>query len=227
MVASAPLLLALLLSLTHLSSGYLSRVVESYHTKIVSFSAGILVALLFLSLLPEAVKGHADAPIYAFLLLGFVVFHLTEKYLYQHITDKKRLLRDLAELHRLGFFLDHFIVGLVLVLTAQITPSLGLALFIPFFFHTLSSSLSLEHLHERFPTHLSKLILASSPFLGAVAASALRLTAPVFYGLFAFTLGLLLYVVTRDMLPQGKRGDSGAFLLGTLLVTLLVFLSSL
>jgi len=223
-IESTPILLALILSIVHLYSARLSVFVERHHIKIVSLSAGILIALIFLYLLPEVVVGASTINVYAFILLGFAIFHVAEKYLYQHIRDKKELIHELAELRIIGFFIDHFILGIVLVLTNQLMKGLGLLIFIPFLLH-VSSSISLEHIHSKSKTHFNKIVLAFSTLIGALVASSSDLSGGLYYGLFAFTIGLLLYIVIRDMLPKKDKGDPISFLIGIILILITNFIA--
>jgi hypothetical protein len=60
--------------------------------RVISFAAGISIAYLFLGLLPHtyAVATHLKNFVFAFLLLGFVIFHLAEKNIYKHANREKR-----------------------------------------------------------------------------------------------------------------------------------------
>lgn len=220
-----PLILALILSITHFFSKKISKRIEKYHTNIVSFSAGIFITIIFIFLLPEVIQGYNIVNVYLIMLVGFVLFHITEKYLYQHVKNKKVLMKDLAELHILGFFIDHFVIGIILVLIFSIQKQLDYILFIPFFLHTVSSSLSLEHIDEKSKTNINKIILASSTFIGALFATALRLNEVLFYSLFSLTIGMLFYIAIRDMLPKDKVGDPLSFLIGVIITLMFVLFS--
>ena len=50
---------------------------------------------------------------FIFLLVGFSVFHLVEKLVYQH-AEAARLAWELKEVHSIDFFIYHFIVGVAL-----------------------------------------------------------------------------------------------------------------
>lgn len=218
------LFLALVLSLVHFFSSEIARKIKKHHSKIISLSAGIFIALLFLEILPRILetKIFTNNIIFTLILAGFVVFHIAEKYLYQHIKHKKELLKDLAELHILGFYINHFILGFILVLAGK---GIGLLIFIPLLLHTISSSISLEHIHEKFKsTKLHRLIIASSTFLGALVAILLSPSEAIYIILFAIITGMVLYVSFRDMIPKEKEGSPEFFLLGTLIIIALLLL---
>ena len=219
-----PLFLALILSILHFFSSKVSGKIEKYHSKIISLSAGILVSLLFLEILPLLLKTRtlSNSLIFTAILGGFVVFHIAEKYLYQHIKHKKELLKDLAELHVLGFYINHFILGFLLVLAGKGTQ---LLIFIPLLLHTVSSSISLEHIHEKIRSNISKRIfIASSTFLGALVAILLSPAETLYILLFSIITGMVLYISFRDMVPKEKEGSPQFFLLGVLLIVILLIL---
>ena len=220
-----PLILAFVLSVLHfISSGYAAQI-KRHHTKIISFSAGIFISFIFLDALPEISFGSSIVGfnIYIILLAGFACFHVVEKYFYQHRTEHSDLVYRLKELHILGFFINHFILGFALVLFFELPGRLsvlGYAVFIPFALHTVSSALSLRYIIAGVVnTNIWKTVLSGSVFLGAIVSFVLYdiITIETFYIMFSFIVGMLLYIIIRDMLPRGRRGDSLFFILGLLL----------
>jgi len=210
--------LAFILTIVHSFSKRVSIFIEKHHINVTSFSAGMFLTLIFIDFLPRLIVGiDYGAPIFLVLTFGFVMFHLSEKYLYQHIKNKKLLLRNLAELHNFGFFIDHLMVGFVLFLTFELTRYTNYLIFIPFLLHTISSSMALEHIHAKIKTKFNKLILNTSTFLGALFAYLINLETFWYYTFFAFFLGALLYISIRDMLPHGKKGNPLMFFIGFLI----------
>jgi zinc transporter ZupT len=194
---------------------------EIHHFDVLSFSGGILIALIFLVLIPEVVGISDSVWVFPLMLTGFVVFHLTEKYLYQHVKNKRVLMEDLKELHAFGFFLDHFILGFILVTVLGLEDSLKFLIVIPIFLHTISSSISLDHIHEKAKTHVNKVILSISPILGALTAITLKIDENI-QGLFlAFAIGMLIYVVNKDILPEEAKGKVTLFAAGAIIVAVI------
>lgn len=220
-----PVLLAFILTVIHFFSKGISKRIEKHHIRIMSFSAGMLVTLIFVDLIPRVIVGINITPVYVFLLFGFVLFHLSEKYIYQHIKNRKVLMKDLAELHTLGFFLDHLMIGIILAFTFTLSTHIDFIIFIPFLLHTISSSISLEHITEKTKLKVNRFILSNSTLIGAIFATLLKPSEFWYYSIFAFLLGALLYISIRDMLPKGKKGDSMLFILGFMLTLILVLLA--
>ncbi|MEK6942381.1 MAG: hypothetical protein AABW85_05995 [archaeon] len=221
---------AALLSVAHLFSGKVQKQIEKFHTKIISLSAGIFTAYIFLSMLPEFFKGTQllGATAFQLLLAGFIVFHALEKYLYQHIKNKNELMTDLAELHIIGFFFDHFVTGIILffALTTE-NIFIGSLIFLPLFLHTISSSMSLQHIYERFNKNMAmNALLSFSPLIGTIFAQTLNPTPALHYSIFSFIIGTLLYVVIRDTMPAGKKGNIELFIFGAITTAILILLTT-
>jgi zinc transporter ZupT len=185
------LLIAVVLSIVHYYSHRISGFMEKNHYDVLSFSGGTLIALIFLVLLPEVIGITDSEVIFLLILLGFIAFHLTEKYLYQHVKNKRQQLRDLKELHQAGFFIDH------------------------------SSSISLDHIHEKAKTSVNKTILSVSTLLGAITAIILEIDKETQAAVLALTLGMLIYIVNRDILPKEEKGKSLWFIAGIGLIILI------
>lgn len=224
------LLLALILAAVHLFSERYASHAKKFHIQTISFSAGLFLGLIFLCLLPEFFKGmsHAGESIYILMLAGFVCMHLGEKYVYQHVKDKKEKMQDLASLHALGFFINHFIVGITLFLAFRIEGSLsGFLIFIPLLLHTVSSSLSLNDIDEKLKSKvLSCAVLPLAPVIGVAFAYMMNLSPYLYHLMFSFVLGAMLYIAVRDTLPRNDIGKPFFFLTGVLLSVLVLTLIS-
>jgi zinc transporter ZupT len=209
---------AFILSFLHYFSHKISSFIWKHHYKGMSLSGGTLIAIIFLILLPEISIFNNIAPTYLLMLLGFSIFYIGEKYLYQHVKNKKDMLDDLKEMHTLGFFIDHFILGFVLVTTLDLEKSFGYLIFIPIFLHTISSSIALDHIDKRAKTKLKKVVLSGSPFIGVIIALIFEVKETILAVSLSLILGMLLYIVNRDILPGGKRGHPKMFILGVSIV---------
>ncbi len=214
------LLVAIVISVVHYLSDKVSGFMEKHHYKLLSFNGGLFLALIFLVLLPEVIVFSDSVSVYFLMLLGFVIFHLAGKFLYQHVRNKKEMLGELKVLHEVGFFLDHFMLGFVLVTAIDIDPTLGFLIAIPIFLHAFSSSISMQHIHENAKTGLTKVVLSLSTFLGAIVALVLKVEENIQGAILALLLGMLLYIGIRDFIPREERGYPLLFLAGVALVTL-------
>jgi zinc transporter ZupT len=100
----------------------------------------------------------------------------------------------------------------------DLEKSFGYLIFIPIFLHTISSSIALDHIDKRAKTKLKKVVLSSSPFIGVIIALIFEVKETILAVSLSLILGMLLYIVNRDILPGGKRGHPKMFILGVSIV---------
>ncbi|MFO7991457.1 MAG: hypothetical protein R6U61_04075 [Thermoplasmata archaeon] len=212
------LLYAVFLSSLHFSCDKLPMCISRSHIRLLSYGGGSLLAIIFLVLLPEVVHSTPTVIVYPLMLIGFIVFFVSEKYLYQHVKDVKVLEEELYHLHVAGFFIDHFIKGFILVTIIKLEPILGLLTAIPFFIHTLSSSIALEQIHKSSERTIDKIVLSSSTVVGTLVGIFFEMSVHMERSILAFVVGMLLFMVSRDILPKKKEGRPFYFLLGVVTV---------
>ena len=174
-----PLIIAFFLGITHYFSSKISNFLERRYAPVLSLSSGMLIALIFLEMLPKLVDGfkELEETIFIFPLVGFILFHLSEKYVYQHIKDKRKMMTELKNFHILGFFIEHFFVGFALSLLLQLDHfSSKIFITLPFFLITISSSISLDHIDKITEGRKIKILLSSSTLVGAITAIIIKVT---------------------------------------------------
>ncbi|MBR9675388.1 hypothetical protein GOV05_00075 [Candidatus Woesearchaeota archaeon] len=211
----------MILALINYYSHVISNLIDQYHYKVLSFSGGTLIATIFLILLPEAMV-HISSEISFFLmLLGFILFHLSEKYLYQHVRSRKILKEDLKELHEIGFFIDQFILGFIFVTFVEVGNYVGFLLLIPISLQIASSSVSLEHLFHKVKDKINLVLLAGAPLIGVLVALVVDLNEFSRAFFLSFIIGMLLYTVNKDIIPAGRKGHPKYFVTGVSSVVLI------
>ncbi len=212
------LLYALFLGGFHFLCYKLPLCISRSHSTLLSYGGGSLLAIIFLVFLPETVHFTPTMVVYPLMLLGFVIYFLSEKYLYQHVKDPKHLDEDLYHLHVAGFFIDHFIKGFILVTIIVLEPVLGFLTAIPLFIHTLSSSVVLEDIHKFTGRKIDKFLLSSSTVIGVVVGIMFDFNEHLERGVLAFVLGMMLFMVSKDILPEEKEGKPRYFILGVITI---------
>ena len=195
---------------------------KRFRSKIISFSAGIAVTYVFLQLFPEFVEKTIEfyhPAIFLTVLLGFTLFFLTEKYVYQHYHDMA-LANGLELEDSLISFIYHFIIGLILVGLFLNDVEEGILFSIPIFLNTAVHVLPLNIA----PSRAVRGIVASSTLLGVLFAAFLFMpTQLMSVMLIGFLVGTLLFSIIRHSLPSGKEGKPTFFIAGMLLYCLLIF----
>ncbi|MDO8633840.1 MAG: hypothetical protein Q7K34_00945 [archaeon] len=217
--------IALFFSAVNFFSEIMSQRIEKHHSRILSLSAGVFLAYIFLTLLPEALKSKEllGEAVFPLILAGFIFFHALEKYFYQHVKNKSELLNDLSWLHAAGFFLDHFLAGMILFFAANTDNIItGVIIAFPLLLHIISSSISLTHINEHFERQKSVLAaLSLAPLAGTLFAAYIDSFPQAYHAFFAVSVGMLLYTVMRDVVPK-EDGSTLVFLAGIIISILAV-----
>ena len=221
------ILLSLFLGVAHFWNEKLFFKKKEIKAKTMSFVAGVSIAYVFLYLLPDLYKGVAyiNQWIFIFILLGFSLIHVLEKYFYQHVKGEERLLR-LKEAHFFIFFLYYFIIGIILVEFLETNLWKGLLFFVPIAFYAAISRISFEeiHIHLR-EQKFFRILLALAALSGVLSASIILKQAFLYHILLAFIVGAFLYIVIMDFIPKEAKGRPEYFLAGAGLYTLLIVLT--
>ncbi len=225
-----PLVLALILSITYLFSYRVSNKFEKQHEIILSVGSGMMMAILFAEVIPDIIEQgpkFLSGEMLGFsMLVGFVGYHLIEKYTYKH-TRKTLLSERIGYLHAVGFFIDNFLEGFVLVLIFgldNITSYIVFMLFIPLLLGDIASSTTLRHINNRFKLGWIGLIfMSSSIVIGALSALFLNLSESMFYVALSMISGAFIYFITRDELPRGRKGKPFLFIVALVVVLSLFF----
>ena len=211
------MLFAVLLGLVQYFSKNLRK--KCQQVEMTSFSAGIAVTYLFLELMPKIDGPLPQAWYFVTPLIGFVVVHLIEKYIYQH-SPKDRWQRQVGVEESAVLFLYHVIVGMILALIAEDGWLQAVLFFIPMMFYTAIRA-------TRFEDTLSWYIR-----LGMSAATAVGVALTIAFNLatlqtllIGFIVGALLFTTSRHMLPFDKQGRPAYFTLGVVVYGILIGMS--
>ncbi|MBN2477803.1 hypothetical protein JXB01_00755 [Candidatus Micrarchaeota archaeon] len=219
--------LGAVLVIVHLSGQKIEHLVQQYQKQINSLTSGMFISFIFLKMFHEISMLGTDIWVWTALLFGFLAYHSVSKYLYQHARTKKELHRELNELHFAGFVLDSVITGLAMAMFIETNELFyALVIFPPFFLHTVSATISFEHLHIKFRTHkVLKYLFSLGPLVGVMMADLFAEDVVMYEYVLSITTGFILYLGVRHLMPGGKKGNIELFLLGALLTTAVTVLS--
>ncbi len=217
------IIIAVVMGLTDFFGHKISSLIGEHRDAVLSFSAGLLISLLFLILVPDVIVNGVTELLFLFMLVGFLLMHLVEKYIYRHVSHKQELLEDLKIVHIIGFGLDNFLIGFIIASLVELDFSVVITLSVPLFLQMLTSSISLDSIDTRLNDKYSKIILSVLPIAGAILGIVLELEYLLTNYILAFVLGILFYMIIRDVLPQGRKGSSLLFFAGNL-ITIFFFL---
>lgn len=226
-ILTIAILFSLFLGVVHFWNEKIFFKKEEAKAKTKSFVAGASVSYLFLYLLPDLYRtvNNTNEWIFIFILFGFSLIHLLEKYFYQHTSGEERLFK-FKEIHFFIFFLYYFIIGIVLTKFLKISLWSGFLFFLPIVFYAGVSRISFaeinSHLREQ---KIFRILLSLASFLGVVLASMFLEQTFLYYILQAFIIGSFFYIVIMDFIPKEANGKPEYFLLGISLYTLLIGLT--
>lgn len=217
-------LFGMIMSIVHYFSEQIGIKFKKCSGELVSFSAGLSIAYIFLSLFPEFSYGvsQENRLLFVSILFGFAMLHLIEKYTYQH-SPKAKILKKLALEDSAISFIYHFIIGMIIVSFFNKNFSDGLLFFVPVMFYTAVSTLPVDMTKSK----IVKVILASSTTLGVLfslfvyGSSMHRLAYLLLLG---FIIGALCFTVIRHSLPKGKKGKPLFFIIGVIIYSIIIFL---
>jgi len=216
--------LALILSIFHFISDIFLNFAKKHIQKLMSLTAGILLAILFLEMFPTFAIDTTPL-LFILPLLGFTAFHSIRTYHYKHIKTTRGLKERKPYL--LAFFMEHFILGFALSLSFK-NPVVPVLLFLPFILLTISSSILLNILDKTSKKKNTRIFLGTAPILGAIVGTTTSFSQALYLGSFGYIFGALLYIVSREIIPvEEKKEDARFFFIGLIFTSLLLLLKGI
>ncbi len=214
--------------------------------RLITFSAGVMVGVLFLMLLPEALERSWDNGVsetcmaYSMLagfLLLFVIDFLVEKYLLKGDADEETE-HDITSLSAFAALAIHsFFDGLALAAAFIAGEDVGIMVLIALCLHksvvvfSLSSTMLMSHNHARAWAYLVA-FSAISPLAAVISYLAMDTSGLDTAGiLLCFSVGIFAFVTFCDMVPEAFRHEKRCakqlviFLLGILVCLVVALLT--
>ncbi len=184
--------------------------------RVISFAAGMSIAYLFLDLLPETYEAatHLRQWVFAFLLMGFTLIHLSEKWLYRH-HEGVTLDKELVAVHSIFFFIYNFIVGVALLEKVRMDTLGGTLFLIPIALHAMLSTASMSNIHRgAVESTAAKVLLSGSTLYGVLFGLLVKIPRMVDNILTSLVAGVLLYIIVREFIPEREKGEPAFFVVG-------------
>ena len=178
---------------------------------LISFSAGALLSVALLDLLPEAIeKSGQTNEVVTILLTGFVLFFIVERLLlwnHGHETEEKET-HAYTSLVAIGDTVHNFIDGIVIGSTFLVDINLGIITTIAVIFHEIPQevgdfSIMLHGGLSKMRVFVYNLISSLATVIGAISIFVIgnRIESSIAF-LIALVAGGLLYIAASDLLPQ-------------------------
>lgn len=176
---------------------------------LVAFSAGALIGGAFLHLIPEAIEKASPDIVFIFVISGFVLFFLLEKYFYwRHCHDGICHTHTFTYLNLIGDALHNFIDGLVIAGSFAVSDSVGIFTTYLVIIHEIPQELGdfgvlVYGGFSRQKALFYNFLTALTAFIGAIAGYILSHKIHNFSSiLLALTAGGFIYISSADLVPE-------------------------
>ncbi|MDD4271911.1 MAG: ZIP family metal transporter [Patescibacteria group bacterium] len=207
--------------------------------KIMAFSAGVILGVVFFDIFPEImeqvkINDFKPIEIMVVLVVGFLLFHILEKTILIHhaheedYADHKH--PQVGMLSALALAGHSFMDGVGIGLGFQVSPTVGLLVAIAVISHDFTDgmntiTLMLSHKNSTAKAKMFLLLDSIAPVLGALSTLFFTVSAHFLVLYLGFFAGFLLYIGASDILPEAHSQKSSFKLIGlTILGTALIFI---
>jgi len=238
-IPMAPLFLSIATFISTILGGFFALKNQKSIKKIMGFTAGVIIGVVAFDVLPEIFKLisanniSSTIPMVA-LVVGFLVFHISEKLLLMHHGEEKQYGKhhhpQVGVLSALALSGHSFLDGVGIGLGFQVNTTVGIAVAIAVIGHDFADGLNTVNLMLANKNKNSKaiklLILdAIAPVLGVLSTMLFHLSTTNLVIYLGFFSGFLLYIGASDILPQAHEDGSTKTIIGlTILGTVFIFI---
>jgi zinc and cadmium transporter len=231
--------LAFIGSVAGLLGGVLFLIKKQWSEKLsliaIPLAAGVLLALSFLDLLPEAVEASGNAA-FTVVLVVFIILFFVERFLldlHHHDHGSRHTHESTTPTVIFGDTIHNFIDGVAIGAAFVVNPTLGLITALSTFIHETPHEIAdfgilIANGFSRKKTFMTNLLSSLATFPGAFAVYFFAARVELVLGIFlAVAAGAFLYVATTDFLPEVTHSHRGSFkqsfflLVGILIIVLM------
>ncbi len=189
---------------------------------IMSFTAGVLLGVVFFDILPQIVErvyvNHLE-PIHAMgaVVVGFMLFHILEKVILIHHGHEEDYVHhqhpQVGVFSALALIGHSFMDGVGVGLGFQVSASVGVLVALAVISHDFTdgmNTVTLMLLHKNTPSKSKWFLLldAIAPVLGALSMFWLKVPQQFLVLYLGFFAGFLLYIGASDILPEAHSRES-------------------
>jgi zinc transporter ZupT len=205
---------------------------------LLALSAGFILALAFIELIPESLEAIGkEAALY--MLLGYAVLHFFEHTIVGHLhfgeeTHRDVMLSKVASLSTFtGLFIHAFFDGFAISAGMQFNFYVGLLIFVAVFLHKIPEGLTIATVmlaaeHKKRTAFIASAAIGVATMLGIVSVFLLAGVSQRIVGIaFAFSAGIATYVGASDLIPEINHSKKRIIPLLVFAGMLLFYLSTL
>ncbi len=205
---------------------------------IMSFTAGVLIAVVFFDILPEVFSITTEhkleiTPELLAIISGFLLIHLLEKTAVIHSGQEETYAShkhpNVGVISASGLSFHSFLDGVGIGLGFHISSHVGLLIAFAVIAHDFSDGLNtvtlmLTNKNTDKKTLMLLVLDAVAPILGALSTYMFKIPESILQLYLGFFAGFLLYIGASDLLPEAHRKNSSYRMLGlTILGIVFIF----
>jgi len=233
-----PIFLTLATFLSTFTGGIVGIRKRKFVPRLLGFTAGVILGVIAFDILPEMfgiISDHnlSATPAMIALTVGFLLFHISEKYLLIHHAHEKQYGKNrhphVGILSALALSGHSFLDGVGIGLGFQVNAAVGIAVAIAVIGHDFADGLNTVSLMLNNKNSVARsfkflLLDAIAPVLGVLSTHLFQLSEPALVLYLGFFAGFLLYIGASNILPQAHEGKSSKLTIGlTVLGTIFMF----
>lgn len=206
------ILFTLIGSLASLVGGFFllirRQLTESFSTGLINFAAGVLIAVAFLDLFPEALEAAGEADIFLPTLLGFVAFFFAERFIQIFHHHHGHGEKPTTLLVILGDGVHNFIDGVAITASFLTSTTLGITTSLAVAAHEIPQEIAdmgilLANGLSKRKALLLNFASALTALLGALLTFYFaRYVQANLYIFLSITAGFFIYISASDLIPQ-------------------------
>jgi len=240
-----PIILSFFTFISTLSGGIFGLKNRDKLHYIMSFTAGVLVAVCFFDILPEVVslsaaKGFPITNAFIAVVIGFLAFHILEKTIiihHSHETDHEsedhhfdHHSEAVGLVGALGLSFHSFLDGVGIGLGFHVSPQVGVIIAIAVIAHDFSDGLNtvtlmLSHKNSTKKSFRLLLLDAVAPIFGVLSTFIITIPDNILQLYLGFFAGFLLYIGASELLPEAHSHHTSYKMIGlTVLGVLFIFI---
>ncbi len=180
---------------------------------LMSFSAGALLGGAFFHFLPEALEASSAMKVFAFVVLGFVVFQILESYLHWHLC-KECGIHPYSYLMPIGDALHNVIDGFVIAASFLVSVPFGIITTAVIILHEVPQEIgifgAMVHGGQKKKTAIIYTFVSQATcVLGGIGGYFLSQASAEFSSfLIPFAAGGFLYIVAADLVPEMHKAGN-------------------
>ena len=184
------------------------NITESFSSYLISFAAGVLLAVAFLDLLPEAQDAAGELNFFIPTLAGFIIFFFAERYVRLFHHHHQHGEKTPTALVLIGDGVHNFVDGVIITASFLTSIPLGITTSLAVAAHEIPQEIA--DMGILLANKLSKTKALTYNFLSALTALAGALIAFYFaeviqnnlYVFLAMTAGFFIYISASDLIPS-------------------------